>query len=128
MVSWGEKLLGGSHSQDGLNDFSETFASFLACDKGGEVLHAFGEAKDVLHAGGMPEILEHGFVIGRISAEDETISVVIQLQATLLEHKELCHPELVVVSEPAINMDRRHLAGGAVFFEDVADFFHLLPR
>ena len=72
-------LLGGPQSQDGLDDFGEAFASFLACDKGGEMLHAFGEVKDVFHAGGMREILEHGFVIERIPAEDETLPVLIQL-------------------------------------------------
>jgi len=55
-----------------LDDFGETFASFPACDKGGEMLHVFGEVKDVLHAGGMREILKHRFVVGRIPAEDET--------------------------------------------------------
>jgi hypothetical protein len=72
-------LLRGSHSQDGLDDFGETFASFLACHISREVLHAVGEVKDVLHAGGMREILEHGFVIKRIPAEDEAISVVVKL-------------------------------------------------
>ena len=39
LVDW---LLGGSHTQDGLGDFSEPFASLLACNVGGEMLQAFG--------------------------------------------------------------------------------------
>ena len=70
-------LIGGSHSQDGFDDFSETFSSFPACDEGGEMFHALSEVEDVLDACRMRKALKHGFVVERISAEDETILVVI---------------------------------------------------
>jgi len=76
---WGKGLLGGSHSQDGLDDFGEAFASLLGRNIGGEVLHAVGEVEDVFHSDGMREILKHRFVVGGITAEDETILVIVQL-------------------------------------------------
>jgi len=80
---WGAKgirgLLGGAQSQDGLGDFGEAFASLLGRNIGGEVLHAVGEVQDVFHSDGMREILKHRFVVGGITAEDETILVIVQL-------------------------------------------------
>lgn len=99
-------LLEGSHAKDGLDDFGEAFASLPGGDISGEMLHAVGEIEDVFDADGMREILEHGFVIERIPAEDEMILVIVQLQTPLLVHEELCHAELVVVPEPSVNVNR----------------------
>src|SRR2546425_7157840 len=68
-----------------------------------------GEAPDVRYADGIGKELEHRRVVRRIADVDHRGAVSVEVDRKLLSEKLARHAELVVVAEPAVDVDRAQL-------------------
>ena len=91
-------------------------------------IHVGGEVAHVGHAHGVGEEAEHRRIVGRIAGEDIAVAARLDIDAEQLAHHLAAGRELVVVAEPAVDVDRAHLGVGTVPLEDPDDAQHVVMR
>ena len=82
---------------------------------------AVGEIRDVRDADRMRKEGEHRLVVRRVAGEHEPFALRIEIDGEDLAHQPARHAELVVVAEPAIDVDRAQFRGGAGLAEQPED-------
>src|SRR5438552_2278045 len=94
-------------------EFDEARRAARRRDEGRARRQAPGEVVDIGDAAGVGEEGEHRRVVGAVAAEDEAGLCRVEIAAEYLRDEAAGHGELVIGSEPAIDVDRRYLGGGA---------------
>ena len=95
-------------AQDGLGHLGESGAAFGRRDVGRRMRELGFEAADVGHADAVGKVLEHQHVVGRIADIDPAVDLVVQVAAQQLAHYPARARQLVVVAEPAVDVDGAH--------------------
>ena len=103
--------------EDRLGQFREAMAAARSRYPGRFGIQAAGEIRHIGDPHSMAEIREHRRVIGRIAGEHHALADRVQRHMEDLAKQLMGHRQLVVIAEPAIDMDRADLGPGAAVFE-----------
>src|SRR5688500_12623299 len=118
----------GTRRQDPVCNLDKPFAAARLGHKGRQRLHARCEVPYVGDAAAVREEPEHRLVVRAIAAEHEQRPRALELEPERVAHEDPRHRQLVVLAEPAIDVDRGDLGDRARFLEQRDDAINGLGR
>src|SRR5690606_32478080 len=101
-----------------IGEFGETVAAFRGRHPPRVRGHRPDVAADIGDADGVGEMSKHRRIVGAVADEDDLVAPVWSDAEFRRQHVE-AGAELVIASEPAVDVDRRGLGRGAMSFEDL---------
>src|SRR5688572_26392677 len=111
----------GTRRQDPVGNLDESRAAARLGYEGWQRAHARCEVPHVCDAASVRKEPEHGLVVRAVAAEHEQRSHGLEVQPERIAHEHPCHRQLVVLPEPAVDVNRGYLGHRARLVEQRDD-------